>query len=201
MSAVTLYSPEKYLELETSATFKSEYHDGKLIPMTGGSTNHNQIIINLIAFLKFSLKGKGYRQFAGDVKLWIPEVRRYTYPDLMIVRGEPLYHDGRTDTIENPTIIIEVLSKSAQDYDHGDKFSAYRTIDTFQEYVLVNQYKQQVEHYVKTAEKRWSFREYNAIEQQLFLEKAPFEISLADLYNEVDFTLVEQVRYAPSTKA
>ncbi|MGD1952183.1 MAG: Uma2 family endonuclease [Leptolyngbyaceae cyanobacterium] len=189
MSALTLYSPEEYLELEASATFKSEYHDGKLIPMTGGSTNHNQIIINLIAFLKFSLKGKGYRQFAGDVKLWIPAVRRYTYPDLMIVQGEPLYHDNRTDTIENPTVIIKVLSKSTQDYDHGDKFSAYRTISTFQEYVLVNQYKQQVEHYVKTAEKRWFFSEYDASDQELSLEKTPFEISFVDLYDEVDFTL------------
>ena len=157
--------------------------------MTGGSTNHNQIIINLIAFLKFSLKGKGYRQFAGDVKLWIPAVRRYTYPDLMIVQGEPLYHDNRTDTIENPTVIIKVLSKSTQDYDHGDKFSAYRTISTFQEYVLVNQYKQQVEHYVKTAEKRWFFSEYDASDQELSLEKTPFEISFVDLYDEVDFTL------------
>ncbi|MEM9485669.1 MAG: Uma2 family endonuclease, partial [Cyanobacteria bacterium P01_F01_bin.116] len=91
MSALTLYSTEEYLELETSATNKSEYHDDKLIPTTGESTNHNQIIINLVAFLKFSLKGKGYRQFSSDVKLWLPSVRRYTYPDLMIVQGEPLY--------------------------------------------------------------------------------------------------------------
>lgn len=189
MSALAVYSPAEYLELEASATFKSEYHNGKVIPLMGDSINHNQIIINLIAFLKFSLKGKGYRQFAGDIKLWIPAVRRYMYPDLMIVQGEPAYHDNRTDTIENPTVIIEVLSKFTQDYDHGDKFSAYRTISTFQEYVLVNQYKKQVEHYVKTAEKRWSFREYDANDQQLLLEKAPFEISLTDLYDEVDFTL------------
>ncbi|MEM6253804.1 MAG: Uma2 family endonuclease [Cyanobacteria bacterium P01_D01_bin.156] len=189
MSALTLYSPAEYLELETSATFKSEYHHGKLVPMTGGSTNHNQIIINLIAFLKFSLKGKGYRQFAGDVKLWIPAFQRYTYPDLMIVKEKPIYHNGRTDTIENPTVIIEVLSKSTQDYDHGDKFSSYRTLASFQEYVLVNQYKQQVEHYAKTAEKRWSFQEYDVNDQQFSLEKVPFEISLTDLYDEVDFTL------------
>lgn len=175
--------------MEASATFKSEYHNGQLIPTTGESTNHNQIVINLIASLKFSLKGKGYRQFTGDVKLWIPAVRHYTYPDLMIVQGELVYHDNRTDTIENPTVIIEVLSKSTQDYDHGDKFSTYRTLSTFQEYVLVNQYKQQVKHYVKTAEKRWSFREYDANDQQLLLEKVPFKISLIDLYDEVDFTL------------
>ncbi|MEO0350603.1 MAG: Uma2 family endonuclease [Cyanobacteria bacterium P01_A01_bin.15] len=189
MSALTLYSPEDYLEREALATFRSEYHDGKLVPMTGGSTNHNQIIINLVAFLKFSLKGKAYRQFAGDVRLWMPAVHRYTYPDLMIVQGEPVYHDGRTDTIVNLTIIIEVLSKSTQDYDHGDKFNAYRTISSFQEYVLVDQYGQHVEHYVKTAEKRWSFREYDTRDQQLSLEKTPFEISFADLYDEVDFTL------------
>ena len=193
MSALMLYSTEDYLELEASATFKSEYHNGKLVPTTGSSTNHNQIIINLIAFLKFSLKEKGYRQFAGDVRLWMPAVCRYTYPDLMIVQGNPIYHDGRTDTIENPTVIIEVLSKSTQDYDHGDKFNAYRTISTFQEYVLINQYKQQVEHYVKTAEKRWSFREYDASDQQLLLEKAPFEISFVDLYDDVDFSLEENV--------
>ncbi|MEM9009505.1 MAG: Uma2 family endonuclease, partial [Cyanobacteria bacterium P01_F01_bin.86] len=140
-------------------------------------------------FLKFSLKGKGYRQFSSDVKLWLPSVRRYTYPDLMIVQGEPLYHNSRTDTIENPTVIIEVLSKSTQDYDHGDKFNTYRTLSTFQEYVLINQYKQQIEHYVKTAEKRWSFREYDSNDQQLLLEKAPFEISFTDLYDDVDFAL------------
>ena len=191
MSALTLYSTEDYLELEAAATFKSEYHNGKLVPMTGGSTNHNQIVINLIAFLKFSLKKKGYRQFASDVRLWMPVVSRYTYPDLMIVEGNPVYHDDRTDTIENPTVIIEVLSKSTQNYDHGDKFNAYRTISTFQEYVLINQYTQQVEHYVKTAEKRWSFREYDESDQKFSLEKAPFEISFADLYDDVDFSLEE----------
>ena len=72
MSSLILYSTEDYLELEASASFKSEYHNGMLVPTTGSSTNHNQIIINLIAFLKFSLKEKGYRQFAGDVRLWMP---------------------------------------------------------------------------------------------------------------------------------
>jgi Uma2 family endonuclease len=191
MPAQTLYSPQEYLELEATAPFKSEYQDGKILPMTGGSTNHNQILINLIAVLKLSLRGKSFRQFASDVRLWIPAVRRYTYPDLMIVQGQPIYHDDRTDTIVNPTVIIEVLSKSTQDYDHGDKFNAYRTISTFQEYVLVNQYAQQVEHYVKTAAKRWSFREYDVDDQRLVLEKAPLEISFVELYDDVDFNLLE----------
>jgi Uma2 family endonuclease len=192
MQATTLYSPQDYLEIEAAATFKSEYHDGKIIPITGGSTNHNQIIITLVALIKLSLKGKHYRQFASDVRLWMPATRRYTYPDLMLVKGQPIYHEDRNDTITNPTVIIEVLSKSTQDYDHGDKFNAYRAIPTFQEYVLVNQCTQQVEHYVKTAAKRWSFREYDCEDQQLSLEKAPFEISLDDLYDEVDFSLTDR---------
>lgn len=191
MQAQTLYSPEEYLELEASAIFKSEYHDGKIVPMTGGSTNHNQIIINLVALLKPSLRRKPFRHFASDVRLWISTVRRYTYPDLMIVQGQPAYHNNRTDTIVNPTVIIEVLSKSTQDYDHGDKFNAYRTLSTFLEYVLVNQDAQHVEHYVKVAEKRWSFREYDSEDQMLSLEKVPFEISFVDLYDEVDFNLID----------
>jgi Uma2 family endonuclease len=109
----------------------------------------------------------------------------------MIVQGGPTYHANRTDTIVNPALIIEVLSKSTQDYDHGDKFNADCTIPTFQEYVLVNQYAQQVDHYVKTAVQRWSFREYDTENQVLRLEKAPFEMSFTDLYDEVDGSLVD----------
>lgn len=189
MQTRTLYSAAEYLALETAATEKSEYRDGRIIPMTGGSTNHNQIIINLIAFLKFGLKGQSFRQFASDVKLWIPATNRYTYPDLMVVKDQPIYHDNRTDTIENPTVIVEVLSKSTQAYDRGDKFKVYRTLPSFEEYVLVNQYAKQIEHYVKTQEKRWIFSEYDQVDSSIQLEKVPFEISIDDLYDQVDFEL------------
>ena len=189
MPTQTLYSAAEYLALETVATEKSEYRDGQIIPMTGGSTNHNQIIINLIAFIKFKLKDQPFRQFASDVKLWIPATNRYTYPDLMVVKGQPIYHDNRTDTIENPTVIVEVLSKSTQANDRGDKFKVYRTLPSFEEYVLVNQYNRQVEHYVKTHEKRWIFSEYDQTDSGIQLETVPFEISLDDLYDQVDFSL------------
>lgn len=182
-----LYSPEEYLQLEETAEFKNEYHDGQIVPMTGGSTNHNQIAVNLSAALKFGLKGQPYRTFVGDVRVWVPEVRLYTYPDVMVIDGQPVYHDNRNDTIINPAIIIEVLSKSTQDYDRGGKFAAYRSIPEFREYVLIDQYTVHVEHYVKTADKRWSFAEYDAEDEKLVLSVLPFEILFSDLYDQVEF--------------
>lgn len=182
-----LYSPEEYLQLEETAEFKNEYHDGQVVPMTGGSTNHNQIAGNIYAALKFGLKGQPYRTFVGDVRIWIPEVRLYTYPDVMVIDGQPVYHANRNDTITNPAIIIEVLSESTQDYDRGGKFAAYRSIPEFREYVLIDQYTVHVEHYVKTADKRWSFAEYDAEDEKLVLSVLPFEISFSDLYDQVEF--------------
>ena len=124
------YSPEEYLELETAAEYKSEYRDGLIIPMAGGTPNHNQIAVNLSAALNFALKGQPYRVFTSDVRLWIPQARLYTYPDVMVVSGQLQFAESRRDTITNPLIIVEVLSESTAKYDRGEKFRIYRTIPT-----------------------------------------------------------------------
>ena len=126
------YSPEEYLALETDAEYKSEYHNGQIVPMVGGTPNHNQIAGNLYASLNFALKGQPYRVFIGDMRLWIPQPRLYTYPDLMLVSGQLQFVEGRKDTITNPSLIVEVLSESTENYDRGEKFRLYRTIPTFQ---------------------------------------------------------------------
>ena len=133
------YSPEEYLVLEEAADYKSEYIDGEIVPMAGGSTNHNQIAGNFYAELNFAFKKLGYRVFMSDVRLWIPQRRIYTYPDVMVVVGESEYYNNRTDTITNPRVIIEVLSPSTKGYDRSKKFEAYRTIPTFEEYLLLDQ--------------------------------------------------------------
>jgi Uma2 family endonuclease len=131
-------SPEEYLELEVAAEFRSEDIDGKIIPMTGGLPNHNKIAGNLCAAMNFAFRGKPYEVFFADQRLWMPGRRIYTYPDVMVVDGVLELQEGRNDTITNPLLIAEVLSVSTQDYDKTDKFAAYRTIPTFQEYVLIN---------------------------------------------------------------
>jgi Uma2 family endonuclease len=123
----------------------------------------------------------------GDMRLWIPQKLIYTYPDVIIIADEPEFFNNRTDTITNPQVVIEVLSQSTKGYDREDKFAAYRTIPTFQEYLLIDQNRIHVEQFSKTGKKRWNFREYDEEDKNISLEIVSFEISLQDLYNKVKF--------------
>ena len=179
------HSPEEYLALEVEADYKSEYHDGEIVPMTGGSTDHNDIAGNLYAYLKFALRQQPYKVFIGDVRLWIPVCRLFTYPDVMMIAGEPAFYEGRTDTVTNPRMMVEVLSKSTRNYDQGDKFDCYRTIPEFQEYVLVDQYRVSVKQFVKTAEGYWLLKEYGELGQRLAFSSVGFEMGLEEIYEGV----------------
>jgi Uma2 family endonuclease len=185
------YTLEEYLELEETADYKSEYIDGQIIPMAGGSTNHNRIALNFSAALNFAFRQQDYEVFIGDVRLWIPQKRIYTYPDVMIVAREPEYFDNRTDTITNPQVIVEVLSKSTKGYDREDKFEAYRTIATFEEYILIDQTRLHIEQFSKTAKKRWLLSEYDEEDEAIALNSVSFQISLLDLYNKVKLQTVD----------
>lgn len=185
------YTPDEYLQLEEDAETRNEYVDGQIIPMAGGTTNHNRIALNLSAALNFAFRQENYEVFMSDVRLWIPERRIYTYPDVMIVAGEPQYLNDRTDIILNPQVIIEVLSNSTQGYDRENKFAAYRTIPTFQEYILVDQTRIRVEQFSKSAKKRWIMCEYDNEDEKVALTTLPFEITFADLYNKVKFPAIE----------
>ncbi|GAB1544164.1 Uma2 family endonuclease [Scytonema sp. NUACC21] len=184
------YTSEEYLELEINSEQRHEYINGEIIPMTGGTPNHNQIALNFSAALNFALKRQPYRVFVTDQRLWIPKKRIYTYPDVMVVQGELQLQEGRRDTITNPLIIAEVLSAATRGYDKDEKFLAYRTIPTFQEYLLIDQYKVHIEHFFKTDNKRWSFLEYDEIHETLSLNSISFEISLTDIYDKVDFEIL-----------
>ncbi|AFZ25682.1 hypothetical protein Cylst_3544 [Cylindrospermum stagnale PCC 7417] len=184
------YTAEEYLELEEAAEYKSEYIDGQIIPMAGGTVNHNRIAGNFYAGLNIAFRQQEYEVFNSDMRLWIPQKRIYTYPDVMIVAGEPEFFNNRQDIILNPQVIIEVLSKSTKAYDREDKFEAYRTIPTFQEYLLIDQNRIHVEQFSKSGKKRWTLCEYDEEDVAIALSSVPFEISLQDLYNKVKFEVV-----------
>ncbi|OBQ42087.1 MAG: hypothetical protein AN485_00115 [Anabaena sp. MDT14b] len=186
------YTPEEYLELEEKAEYKSEYRDGEIIPMTGGTTNHNKIALNFAANLKFGLKKQNYDVYIGDVRLWIPRYRQHTYPDIMVIQGEPIYTGANTTTVMNPLLIAEVLSKSTSNYDQSDKFMYYRSIPEFKEYILINQYQYHVMQYVKTDDSKWIFTELQSESDILTLETINFQITLSDLYEQVNFTQVNE---------
>jgi Uma2 family endonuclease len=181
-----LYTLDEYLELELASETRSEYRNGAIIPMTGGTPDHNELAINLASLLKSALRGKPYRIFATDQRLWVPHRTLYTYPDVMVVEKPLQLQTGRIDTVMNPCFIAEVLSKSTQDYDHGEKFSAYRTIDSVREYLLIDQYSIHIEHYVKTPTNQWLLSEYDNPNITLSLNVIEAQIEIITLYENID---------------
>lgn len=178
---------DEYLEQEVQSEERHEYLDGEVVCVAGATPNHNQIVLNLSRALNLALRRQPYRVFAPDQRLWIPSRRIYTYPDVMVMTQPLEYREGRWDTLLNPLIIAEVLSSLTKNYDYGEKFAAYRTIPSFQEYVLLDQDRLQVGHYVKSDPKRWIFSELDEPNEILSLETLSFQISLADLYDQVEF--------------
>ncbi|MGB0564609.1 MAG: Uma2 family endonuclease [Spirulinaceae cyanobacterium] len=176
-----------YLEQETTAQTRHEYRAGAVIPMAGGTPNHNQIISNLNAMLNIGLRRQPYRTYASDQRLWIPTAAMATYPDFMVVE-EPLeLHEQREDTVVNALLVAEVLSTSTRNYDKGDKFATYRTLTGFREYLTLEQSLPRVEHYYQT-EQGWLLQEYSGLAAQIELQTVGVTIVLADLYDKVDWT-------------
>jgi Uma2 family endonuclease len=184
-------SPEEYLAIEVESAERHEYRDGEIITMAGGLPNHNQVAGNIYATLNFALRGKPYQAFVTDQRLWIPSRRLYTYPDVMVTPMPLVFQDGRKDTIVNPLLIVEVLSKSTADYDRGDKFAAYRSIPGFQEYLLVSQYGQEIEHYVRGERKNHNLQVYDETDRVVHLETIDVELAIADIYDKVSFEVEE----------
>ena len=181
------YTPEEYLAIEISSETRNEYINREIIPMTGGTPEHNEIASILNAILRINLRGKPYSIFIADQRLWIPEKKLYTYPDVMIVQRPIQLQIGRKDTVKNPIFIAEVLSQSTKNYDKDEKFSAYRTIPSFQEYLLIDQYSQHIEHYSKSGFNQWIFSEYNNSEDYINLTSISCKISLLEVYDDIDF--------------
>jgi Uma2 family endonuclease len=148
-AALSRVTPEEYLALERNAEFKSEYLNGRIIAMTGATLEHAEIVLNLGSELRSRLRSRGCRVFVNDVRAQIASLSGYVYPDVMVVCGEPAVLPTRPPTVTNPNLIIEVLSGSTEEYDRGEKFQAYRDIDSLAEYVLVDSRRIGVERYVK----------------------------------------------------
>ncbi|MFN7526285.1 MAG: Uma2 family endonuclease [Dolichospermum sp.] len=185
------YSPQEYLELEVNSEIRHEYINGLIIPMTGGTPNHNQLALNFSGTLNYLLKRQPYQVFVTDQRLWIPSRKIHTYPDIMVVKTPLEYQEGRTDTLVNPVMIAEVLSKSTKGYDRDEKFAAYRTIPTLQEYILIDQYTIHIEQYFKTDNNQWIFSEFTDGNINLNLASISCQMILSDIYDKVDFNIQE----------
>ncbi len=186
-----IYSPAEYLAMEVESEARHEYINGEIISMSGGTPNHNQIVLNIAGTLNFALKRQPYRVFVTDQRLWIPQQQVYTYPDVMVVNGDLVLQEGRKDTITNPMLIVEVLSKSTGNYDQSEKFAFYRTIPSFQEYLLVDQYTCHVQQYSKIEAKKWSFQEYDSLEDVVTFASVSLTLALTEIYDKVELETPE----------
>lgn len=181
------YSIEEYFALEETTEYRNEYRNGEVVPMTKGSINHNQIIVNLVIALSLVLREQDYGVYANDLRLWIPRYREYTYPDILIIKDEPIFEERRTDTVVNPCIIFEVLSKSTSSRDRGDKFTFYRSISELKEYILIDQYQIHIEQFSKTPEGNWLLTESDVEDGILNLVSAKCQIPHRQIYERVKF--------------
>jgi len=182
-----IYTPTEYFALEESTQLRHRYCNGEIIPMPGGTPNHNKITLIFIALLMKQLKGKPYEVFGADLRLWMPEKNTYNYPDVMVIPKPVELQPGRKDTVTNPILIGEVLSNSTKNYDRSEKFVDYRTIPSFQEYLLIDQSRPYVEQYIKQGANQWLLVEYDRLEDSFLLASLGIEISLADLYEDIEF--------------
>ena len=180
------YTVDEYLAFERAARYKSEYVEGQIVAMTGASEEHNLVTLNVGAELREQLRERPCRVYVADMRVKVSVSGLYTYPDVVVVCGEPRFEDAHVDTLLNPTIIVEVLSPSIEAYDRGAKFGYYRELPSLREYLLVAQHKVLVEHYIREDD-HWVFTAAGKLEDVVPLPSAGAELPLAEVYHKVDF--------------
>ena len=185
-----LISPGQYLANERKRTEKFEYENGKVIPMGGASKEHNTIAGNIFGLLWLFVRQQDtpFGVYQADMRVHTPEEGKYYYPDVVVTKGKERFLDSEFDTLLNPLLIVEVLSDFTEARDRGDKFQAYRSIDSFREYLLVSQKEQRIEVFFKDDQDRWILRDpVFGANEKLLLQSIDLELALAEVYRGVRF--------------
>jgi len=191
-----LYTVEEYLELERSSDERHEYLDGHIYLMAGESLAHGDICVNLVAEVQRQLRGTPCRALSKDTKVRSgpePKLKNkkkglYSFPDLLVVCGEPVWHDEHRDVLLNPRVIIEVLPPATAEFDRGEKFQRYQTWNlTLTDYVLVSQARPLVEHFSRRETGDWLYTRVNELSGCLRIESIGCRLRLSEVYDRVTF--------------
>lgn len=183
-----VYSLAEYFELERSMNEKFEFWGGNVWSMSGARLAHNLIVGNLNTELDVRLREKGCRAVPSDMRVKVPTYPPYRYPDLTVICGSPtIEQTGGVDMLLNPLLIIEVLSDSTEAFDRGDKFSYYKSIESFSEYLLIAQHRPHVTQFVKHGDGFWANFEFNDLNDSLELRSVDCSLPLASIYRDVTF--------------
>jgi len=180
------YTPEEYLELERAAEFKSEYLDGQIYAMSGGSRTHARVTFNLYVQVGSQLKPPCFG-YSNDMKVRTSYSGLYAYPDLIVVCGEPVFLDDKTDVLLNPKVIFEVLSPSTETYDRTEKFFRYQMLESFTDYVLIAQAEPRVEHFARHPNTGWVFNYVKGLDTSLRIDSIDCTLELARIYSGIEF--------------
>lgn len=183
----TLLSETEYLAVERQSRDKHEYYLGEMFVMAGASREHNLIALNLGGELRHALKDRRCEAYVGDMRVRVKPNGLYTYPDVVVVCGDPEFLDSDVDTLLNPMVLIEVLSDSTENADRGSKFKQYRKIPSLREYLLVSQNEPSIEHFTRRGDTYWELTETSGLDSQLVLSSIGCEIPLAEIYSKIEF--------------
>jgi Uma2 family endonuclease len=181
-----IYTPEEYLALEEKAEYRSEYINGEIFKMAGGTEAHIQISFNATRLFADKLRGK-CRAYQSEMKVWVEDAGTFFYPNVTVVCGERKFHNNRRDIVGNPILLIEVLSKGTEEYDKNDKFLTYQSIESFQEYVLISQHRAAVQQYSRQADGNWNYKATIGLNSKVYFESVDVELSVEDIYDLVEF--------------
>lgn len=182
-------SIQEYYRIERDAVEKSDWFDGEMFNMAGGTTNHSAVKTNLLGVLVAALRKRPCRPLDSDQRLKILSNDLRTYPDASVYCGPIQYdeEDAGGTTATNPAVLFEVLSDSTEAYDRGLKAGSYRQIESLRAYVLISQHAPHVELFERLGDDAWRLREAKGLEASLRLEAIDVTLSLAELYDRVEF--------------
>ena len=180
-------SPEEYLKRERQAEYRSEYLNGEIFAMTGASRGHNLVSGNIFGEIRQQLKGSSCEAYLGDMRVRVTFNGLYTYSDVVVVCQEPMFEDEQVDTLLNPAVLVEVLSKSTERYDRIAKTTYYRTLDSLTEHLLVAQEEVRLEQYVKQENGEWQVFYYSSLDNVVELRSIGCSLALRDVYDKVAF--------------
>lgn len=176
----------EYLAMEDASLERHEYVDGVVYAMSGGSPRHNLLVGNLHRMLGVGLRGRPCVMLPEGQRLFIPATGLYTYSDALVVCDGPRFHSEDPRSLTNPRVICEVLSPSTEGYDRGEKFQNYQSIESLQEYVLVEQHRRRVEHFQRRANDQWLLTSYDGKAAVVSLPTVDVTLSVAELYEQME---------------
>jgi Uma2 family endonuclease len=198
LSDSVFLAPEEYLQLEEKSNIKHEYIDGQVYAMAGTTDTHNTIVGNLFILIRNHFRGSECRVYFADIKAQIEKRNRFYYPAL-IVTCDP--KDREIPTYKRfPKLIIEILSDSNEAFDRGDKFNDYQTLESLEEYVLVNIKHQRVETFRRNDQGLWVLQTYTPDRQTFELQSINLTASFTDLYQDVELAAMSTTGYAYAQK-